>query len=123
MKSIRERRRSLRAAIFTAMAKIDQTPFFLALLKSERIRLPECEYKFLPDRKFRMDYAWPDDKLCLEVEGGVWVHGRHNSPQGFLADMKKYNLAAMNGWRLIRVVPEDLLKTETVKMIRTCLGA
>ena len=44
------------------------------------------EYKFHPVRKWRFDYAIPEHKIALEVEGGVWTGGRHTSPKGFLGD-------------------------------------
>ena len=28
------------------------------------------EYRFHPTRKWRFDYAWPENKIALEVEGG-----------------------------------------------------
>lgn len=78
---------------------------------------PETEYKFHTDRKWRMDYAWPDVKVALEVEGGVWSGGRHTSARGFLADMEKYNSAAALGWKVLRTTPGELLRLATAKMI------
>ncbi len=70
---------------------------------------PIKEYQFLPDRKFRFDYAWPAQRIALEIEGGIWVGGRHINPQGFSKDIEKYNLAAINNWMLLRVT-SDMLK-------------
>jgi hypothetical protein len=55
-----------------------------------------------------MDYAWPDRKLFLEVEGGIWSNGRHTRGSGYVRDLEKYNTAAAMGWRLIRCQPRDL---------------
>ena len=79
---------------------------------------PETEYKFHPERKWRYDYAWPDAKVALEVEGGVWSGGRHTSARGFLKDMEKYNAAAALGWKVLRTTPGDLLRLATVKMVK-----
>jgi len=95
---------------------------FLALCKQERIPPPEREYKFLKDRKFRMDFAWLEHKLFLEVEGGVWIGGGHTHPTGFVKNMEKYNLAATHGWRLLRVEPKHLCKTATIEMVRNALN-
>ena len=66
------------------------------------------EYKFHPKRKWKMDFAIVDKKICIEIEGGVWMKkARHTSGKGFIADMEKYNTATAMGWRLIRIVPED----------------
>lgn len=79
---------------------------------------PETEYKFHPDRKWRMDYAWTDCKVALEVEGGVWSGGRHTSARGFLKDVEKYNAAAALGWRVLRTTPGEILRLQTVDLIK-----
>lgn len=60
------------------------------------------EFKFHPKRKWRFDFAWPDLLVAAEVEGGVFVRGRHVSPKGFVADCEKYNAAAQLGWTVLR---------------------
>jgi very-short-patch-repair endonuclease len=62
----------------------------------------EREFRFHPTRKWRFDAAFPEARVALEIEGGVWVRGRHNRASGFLKDMEKYNEAAALGWRVIR---------------------
>jgi len=69
---------------------------------------PELEYKFHPTRKWRFDYAWPDKKIAVEIEGGVWTRGRHTRGSGFVEDMEKYNMAGKLGWRIFRFVPSEL---------------
>jgi very-short-patch-repair endonuclease len=64
---------------------------------------PETEVKFHPTRKWRFDYAWPDKKIACEVEGAIYVRGRHSRGAGMEKDMEKYNAAALLGWRVIRV--------------------
>lgn len=67
---------------------------------------PESEYRFHPTRKWRFDYAFPDHKIAVEIEGGVWVQGRHTRGSGFVKDMEKYNAAAELGWRVLRYSPK-----------------
>lgn len=67
---------------------------------------PDVELCFASPRRFRFDLAWPVHFVALEFEGGVWTGGRHVSPQGFLRDLEKYNLAAQLGWRVFRATPE-----------------
>ena len=86
------------------------------------IPIPEKEYKFHPKRKWRFDYAWPDYKIALEVEGGIWTKGRHVRGTGFLKDMEKYNAATVLGWRVLRTTPTDLLKTDTLDLILICIN-
>ena len=63
---------------------------------------PILEFRFHPTRKWRFDYAWPNRKVALELEGGIWSRGRHTRPLGFLEDMEKYNEAAAMNWLVLR---------------------
>lgn len=86
----------------------------------------ECvrEFRFHPERKWRFDYAVPERKVALEVEGGVWTGGRHTSSKGFLNDMEKYNTATVMGWKVVRTTPKDLYTAATLTLMRdACLGS
>jgi len=65
------------------------------------------EYKFLHDRRFRFDIAIPSLKIAIEFEGGVFSGGRHTRGKGYISDCKKYNLATMHGWKLLRYTTAD----------------
>ena len=97
-------------------AKLQELAFF-ELLKSFKVQLPEPEYKFHKTRKWRIDYAWPEKRIALEIEGGVFTQGRHSRGVGMVNDMEKYNTLASEGWLLLRVTPSTLLKIETIKLI------
>jgi len=90
---------------------------FTALLRAHRLPVPEPEYRFAPPRKWRFDYAWVERRVALEIEGGVWKHGRHTRGVGYIKDLIKYNEASTRGWTVIRVTPEMLLRAETVAWI------
>jgi hypothetical protein len=95
------------------------TALFRALCKRVGLPEPRREYKFAhPDRAWRFDFAWVDRGVALEVEGGAWSGGRHTRGKGFLADMEKYNAAALRGWLLFRCTPQTLDTLETVEMVR-----
>lgn len=81
---------------------------FLALLKREGLPTPEAEFTFAPPRRWRFDYSWPEWKVALETEGGVWSRGRHTRGKGYIADMEKYSEAAILGWCVLRLTPTDL---------------
>jgi very-short-patch-repair endonuclease len=79
---------------------------------------PVAEHKFEPMRRWRFDYAWPEVKIALEVEGGIYTGGRHTSSSGFVKDMAKYNRAAVLGWRVLRIEPKHLLTLATAQMVK-----
>ncbi|NBW15789.1 MAG: hypothetical protein EBR82_48165 [Caulobacteraceae bacterium] len=68
------------------------------------------EYQFAPKRKFRMDYYGETNgkRFCVELEGGIYVRGRHTRPSGFLRDMEKYNLAAQLGIFVFRIPSHNI---------------
>lgn len=70
--------------------------------------VPERQYTAIPNRRYKIDFCWPEYQLCLEVEGGVWTQGRHIQPGGFIKDMEKYNLLSYYGWTLFRVTPSHI---------------
>lgn len=94
---------------------------FERLLRSVGLPAPVREHRFHPVRRWRFDYAWPGEKVALEVEGGVWTGGRHTRGAGFVADIEKYNAAVVAGWRVVRVVPGKLCASATVGMLEQLL--
>lgn len=94
---------------------------FVILCSIELGLKPEPEHMFHQGRKWRMDYAFTEQKVFLEVEGGVWTGGRHTRGKGFINDMEKYNAAAAMGWTLIRCVPDDLMNGKAIKQLKDTL--
>lgn len=83
---------------------------------TDHLPAPVAEFKFHPTRKWRFDWCWPDQKVALEVNGGVWTRGRHVRGQGYLNDLEKLNEAQLIGWMVLQITPQtahlaaDLLK-------------
>ena len=98
-----------------------QDSIFLAALKQAGIPTPVTEHRFHPVRKWRFDFCWPEQKLALEIQGGLFVKGRHSRGASMLKDYEKFNAAASMGWRLIYCQPTDSTKTETIQAIRSAL--
>lgn len=64
---------------------------------------PVREYAGLKPRRFRFDFAFVEEKIAIECQGGIWTHGRHSRGNGQTADYIKHNLATEAGWKLIYV--------------------
>lgn len=60
------------------------------------------EYRFDEARRWRFDFAMPERKIAIEVDGGVFSGGRHTTGKGFEADLEKLNRAVTLGWRVLR---------------------
>lgn len=71
------------------------------------------EYKGIIGRKFRFDCANPIEKIAIEIEGGIWLgrNGGHTGGIGYEQNMEKYNLAVLEGWKILRYSPATLKKT------------
>ena len=59
------------------------------------------EVTFFPGRRFRFDYAHHAAKAAIELDGGVFVRGRHSGGMGQVRDAEKGRLAAYSGWNVI----------------------
>ena len=68
------------------------------------------EFRFHPVRKWRADFAHLESRTLIEIEGGIYVNGRHNRAGGFAADLEKYLEASLAGWRVVRLGPNELTK-------------
>lgn len=76
----------------------------------------EREYRFHPERKWRFDFAWPDRKTAVEIEGVLWNgQGRHQTPKGMAGDCNKYNEARRLGWSVYRFTQEQVKRGEAIK--------
>lgn len=98
----------------------------------------EREYRFDPDRKFRADFmvrsAWKvrnsrgvmveidGPSLLIEVEGGAWVNGRHSRGAGMEADCEKSALAAIRGYRVMRLTPAQVNDGRGLAWVKQALG-
>ena len=75
------------------------------------------EYRFHPVRRWQFDFAWPDLMVAAEVEGGVFVGGRHTRGIGFVKDCEKYNTATELGWSVFRLPPRAGWIDDAVSLI------
>jgi very-short-patch-repair endonuclease len=102
---------------------------FLLLLQAHGLPLPQTEYPFAPPRRWRADYCWPDLRLIVEKDGGLFRGGRrpgtavggHSSAAGILRDMEKSNAAQLLGYRYLRFAPRELDSGAALPMIRQAL--
>ena len=89
------------------MAKIpteDKSALFLNawLFLAPSLPVPEAEYNFdkYAGRRHRFDWAFIEDRIGVEVDGGTWLP--HGGRHGMDADRVKLNLASELGWLVFR---------------------
>jgi hypothetical protein len=96
------------------------TPY-QSLLIASYVRIgmtPTLEYKFHPVRKWRMDLAFLESKVFVEIQGGIFIQGRHSRGAAMLKEWEKLNTAAVMGWRVLFCQPKDALSMDFMKQVR-----
>ena len=68
------------------------------------------EFRFAPPRRWKFDYLLKDGRTAIEIEGGLYVQGRHTRGAGYQADLEKYNEATKMGFRVYRFSTQDVLE-------------
>lgn len=81
--------------------------YMAALAPDLAARMVE-QHRIAPDRKFRLDFAFPPERLGIELEGGLFSGGAHARPGGILRDMDKGNFAVLHGWRVLRYATQHV---------------
>jgi hypothetical protein len=72
---------------------------------------PEAQYRFHPERRWRLDFAFPDVLVAVELDGGIFAAenggevGKHSRGAGRCKDMEKRNAAAELGWFVLNYGP------------------
>lgn len=89
--------------------------------QEQKLPPPDTEFRFHPERKWRFDFAWPDCKVALEVDGGIWISGGHNRGAQMLKTWEKENEAACMGWRILRCEPKSVCLVSTAELIRRAI--
>lgn len=104
-------------------------------IKAYKLPAPVRETMFHPIRMWRFDFAWPDQMIAVEVEGGTESHGRrkkvagkvitmksrHLTATGFKEDCVKYNEAALLGWKVLRFSGAMVKSGEAIEIIKQAL--
>ena len=82
----------------------------------------EREYRFHPERKWRLDFAWPHLKIGVEIQGGIYKgKGGHTSINGFQRDCDKLNAAQLLGWKIYKFTGQDVRSGRAFETMREAL--
>jgi len=71
----------------------------MRLLTRHKLPIPHCELKAGPDGEYRLDFAYTDLALMVEVDGYAW----HFSPEHLRRDHARRNRLQSDGWRRVLV--------------------
>lgn len=81
--------------------------------------IPRHNYRFdLPHSRREIDWAWPEAKVGIEVQGGVHINGAHVRARGLRADYEKLNDLIDDDWKVFYLttdmVVDDPMRTLTI---------
>ena len=103
----------------------------LAFARAWRIRRMRCpelpavveEYRFHPERLWRLDFAWPELKLAVELDGRgkAGGMGAHQSITGQRRDSENGNAAVLLWWRVLHFASMD--KAQVARWVNTVVEA
>lgn len=81
------------------------------------------EVALIPGRKWRVDFYLPLRDVAIEVEGGIWIQGRHNRASSIEADFRKYNALAHIGVKVLRFSTAMVESGEAIANVRDFLDS
>ena len=94
----------------------------LYLIRANGLPEPEREYRFAKPRRYPADFAYPEQHILIEVEGGIYSGGRHVRGKGYEEDCRKYNLAVLKGLRVLRFTRTMIENGEAIETIKEALS-
>ena len=94
----------------------------MAQMEAARLPTPFCEYRPLPHRKFRLDFAWPAE-ACGGISTGIEVQGMVHRIKGrFKRDIEKRAELMLAGWRVLEVDGDSIRDGRAMQWIKRLLG-
>lgn len=67
---------------------------------------PKPQAMIIPERKYRIDYAFIAARLAVQIQGQIWKKGGHTSGRGMIRDAEVCNHLTCLGWKLLLITPE-----------------
>jgi very-short-patch-repair endonuclease len=95
---------------------------FAAQLANAGLPAPVREHVFAKPRRWRIDFAWPERRLAIEIDGATWSGGRHNRGSGLERDYEKLNALALLGWTVLRFSSSLVRSGEALRFTQLAFG-
>ena len=95
--------------------------WFMKVLKNEFSFEKDKDYKMeFPFHKFSLDFAWPDRKICIEIDGEQ--HERFQEQKN--RDIEKDKLLKEEGWKELRKSWQDIFNNPKsfIEEVRNIIG-
>jgi len=100
-------------------AKTKLSDRFAAQMSLANIPEWEIEHYFHPTRRWRFDYAWPDQKIAVEINGGTFMAAGvgHRNGAHLHGEYEKLNVAQTLGWVVLQFDTKHVSTGEALTML------
>jgi hypothetical protein len=95
------------SALEDQFLKLWQARFPKLILEREFSDIPAWEKDYQDryakskrSKRYRLDFAHTNSCTGIEIQGGVYIRGRHVTGSGYERDCRKYNLAYTSKWTI-----------------------
>ena len=75
--------------------------------------MPERQYLIVEDKAWRLDFAWPQFMLAIEVDGGNWIRGSHTRA----SDYVRRRAIVGHNWRCYSYHTDELASAEGLREV------
>lgn len=72
-------------------------------------------------KDWRFDFAWLDQRVAVEVQGGTFIGGKHGRGGGIEKDCDKHNEAMLLGWKVLLVTGAHIRQGKAIHWIERLL--
>ena len=103
--------------------KRDYKAEFLFHLRAAKLPAPVTEFVFHPERKWRFDFCYVEQKIAIEYQGGIYFKGMgHQTTHGIERDCEKFTEASLMGYRLILITAKTVRDGTALQWIERALA-
>jgi hypothetical protein len=107
----------------TSQGRTDYKAELVRQMREAELPETETEYLFHESRKWRFDFAFPELKVAVEYDGGVFDgQPSHSSVSGIMRDIEKINEAQLDGWLVIRCTAQTVASGLAVRYINRAVN-
>jgi very-short-patch-repair endonuclease len=95
--------------------------YLLRDIRAMKLPEPLRNHIFALPRQWAFDFAWKEQRLAAECDGGTWSGGRHSTGKGYEEDCHKINAATLLGWRVLRFTGDMIVSGAALTTIEQAL--
>lgn len=95
---------------------------YQALILCAGLPSPIRQHKACPPDGWVWDFAWPECKILVECNGGIYrAKGAHNTGPALIRDYQKGNAANLAGWTCLTFTMADIRSGYALETTREAL--